>query len=360
MKKQILIFAITILSAPFAVGARRVQSDRTQPATSITYPLAGQIVSGSAVSISATASDNVGVVGVQFFLDGSYLGSEDKNAPYALSWNSTKAGNGTHTIRARARDAAGNYATSSAVNFTVSNQTQPTSSWQLTWSDEFNDTSLDISKWITTYPFGYRTHGDELQYYSDNNVVVSSGTLKLIAKKERAGGKSYTSGIVTSYGKFDQAYGKFEARMKLPNGQGFWPAFWLCAYPSQWPPEIDVMENLGNDTHTVYLSSHWSSNYPYGGEPEGGYITQPYYGVDFSSAFHLFSVEWSPSEIVWKIDDSEIVSTQSWVPQAGAYGIDGFYILLNLAVGGNWPGSPNSNTIFPSQLEIDYVRVYSK
>jgi beta-glucanase (GH16 family) len=374
-----LLVALLIVSVP-VFAARRPTIDTTPPTVSIIAPAADATVSGSQIAVSALAWDNKGVSGVQFLVDGSWLGSEDRYSPWGTTWNTTTTTNGQHMLQARARDAAGNIGMSAAVYVTVSNNAPPpTSNWILTWSDEFDGTSLDTVKWITTYPDGYRTNNDELEWYMDDAEyhVVSNGTLKLVAKNVQTNsGYPYTSGMICSYEKFQQAYGRFETRMKLPAGRGLWPAFWLVPYPLQWPPEIDVMENLGNDTHTIYMTNHYSANYPYGGEPYGGsegisyygpYGGEPYggsegisyYGLDYSAGFHTFAVEWDSSKIVWFVDGVARFSTTNKVPLVG-YGIDGMYLILNLAVGGSWPGAPDASTVFPATLEIDYVRVYTK
>jgi beta-glucanase (GH16 family) len=356
--------AFLVVSVPM-FAAKKPGVDRTPPKVSITSPIANATVSGSQITVSAIGSDNRGVSGVQFLLDGSWLGLEDTNYPWGTTWDTTATASGQHMLQARARDAAGNVGLSAAVYVTVSNNAPPpppAGNWILGWSDEFDGTSLDTAKWITTYPFGYRTNNDELEWYVDgaDYHVVSNGTLKLVARKVQShSGYPYSSGMICSYGKFHQAYGKFEARMKLPKGRGLWPAFWLCAYPSQWPPEIDVIENLGQDTHTIYLTNHYSANYPYGGEPYGGSEEISYYGPDYSAGFHTFAVEWDASKIVWSIDGIARFSTTNKVPLVG-YGIDGMYAIMNLAVGGSWPGAPDASTVFPAALEIDYVRVYTK
>ena len=243
------------------------------------------------------------------------------------------------------------------------------SSWTLTWSDEFNGASLDPTKWRTSYYDGSRTNNDELEWYVDDPAyhTVSNGILSLMATNTTTPGSScngtvcpYTSAMIESDNLFSQMYGYFEASMQIPKGQGLWPAFWLLPYPDTWPPEIDSMENLGNDTTTVYMSNHWTQNYPginNTGE-EGGSVTSPYTGPDFSADFHVFGVLWTPTSIAWYIDGVLRYQVTSYVPIAG-YGFTGMYPILNLAVGGSWPGAPNAATVFPAYLQVDYVRVYA-
>jgi beta-glucanase (GH16 family) len=234
------------------------------------------------------------------------------------------------------------------------------SDWVMTFNDEFDGTSLDLSKWATTYPGGGRTNNDELEWYVDNAQVVSNGTLKLVAKHESAhSGFPYTSGMISSHNSFSQMYGYFEIRMKIPAGKGFWPAYWLLPTPFTWPPEIDVMENLGNDTRTIYMTHHYTTNYPNIGGGKGGQHGGSYTGPDYSADFHTYGVEWSSTAVVWYLDGVERYRSTEHVPLAG-HGFTGMFVIANLAVGGSWPGAPDSSTIFPNQLEIDYIRIYSK
>jgi beta-glucanase (GH16 family) len=239
----------------------------------------------------------------------------------------------------------------------------PTGSWTLTFRDEFAGSFLDRAVWSTTYGDGGRTNNDELEWYTDDDDthIVSNGTLKLTAyARETQDGYPYTSGMISGHNGFNQGYGFFEARMKLPSGQGFWPAFWLLPMPLTWPPEIDVMENLGHACSTVYMSNHWSSGWPGGvGEPEGGSTTQSYTGPNYCSGFHVFGVEWTPTTIDFYIDGVRRARITDHVPQVNAM-VTGMYIVANLAVGGSWPGSPNASTPFPSALEIDYIRAWRR
>lgn len=224
------------------------------------------------------------------------------------------------------------------------------SNWVMTFSDEFDGTALDTTKWATTYPGGARTNNDELEWYVDDpdHHVVSNGTLKLIARKESASGRSYTSGMITSYPSFNQVYGYWEGRMKLPKGRGLWPGLWTLPYPQAWPPEIDIMENLGHQPNVVYMTYHWGSE---SNHQQSGIN---YTGPDYSADFHTFGVEWTSSAITWYVDGVQRNRVTSSITTGK------MYILANLAVGGSWPGSPDSSTVFPAQLEIDYIRVYQR
>lgn len=225
----------------------------------------------------------------------------------------------------------------------------PVSGYRLVFSDEFDGAALDTAKWQTCYPYGCRNDNNgELQWYTADNVAVSGGTLRLTARRESANGYAYTSGVVTSYGAWHGTYGYFEARMKLPAGRGLWPGFWTSPYPGGWPPEIDVMENLGQDPTTIYHTYHYADS---GGAHRqvGGTTT----GIDFSAGFHVVGCEWTPEAIVWYVDGVERLRT---APRQVA----AMYVLANLAVGGDWPGSPDASTPFPSVFELDWIRVYQK
>ncbi|MHA6529878.1 RICIN domain-containing protein [Paenibacillus sp. BAC0078] len=239
--------------------------------------------------------------------------------------------------------------------------------WNLVWSDEFNGnsgTAPDAGKW--DYNIGGDGWGNnESQYYTnrrDNSYLDGNGNLIIKAIKENYGGKSYTSARLLTSGRFSQTYGKFEARIKLPYGKGIWPAFWVLGEDPNstgWPNrgEIDIMENLGHDSSTVYGTAHGT------GYSGSGGIGKPYTlpnGQQFKDAFHVFSIEWEPTQIRWYVDGnlyhtfnkSSLSSGQTWVFDHP------FFIIMNLAVGGEWPGYPDASTTFPQTMMVDYVRVY--
>ncbi|MBX3389731.1 MAG: family 16 glycosylhydrolase [Phycisphaeraceae bacterium] len=216
--------------------------------------------------------------------------------------------------------------------------------WKLTWSDEFNGTAVDTTKWkiINLAP----NKNNEQEYYHPSHVSVANGLLTLKSTNQSTGGRPYTSGSVESVNKFFQLYGRFEGRMKMPKTQGIWPAFWLLPNPSGWPPEIDIMELLGHDPDTVYFSNHW------GVWPTNSHQTTSYSGPDFAAGFHTFAVDWWPDRMEWYIDGFRRATHTQAVPNSA------FFIILNTAVGGDWPGYPNGSTVFPQYFDIDYVRVY--
>ena len=251
-------------------------------------------------------------------------------------------------------------------------QTPSIEGYNLLWSDEFDGDKLDETKWNREK----REPGwsdNELQEYteSDENIFVKDGKLVLKAIKTEKNGKAYyTSGKVNGWNKSQFQYGKVVVSAKVPEGQGLWPAIWMMpnqeSYYGQWPKcgEIDIMESLGNDTTISYSTIHY-------GEPHAeqqGTITKE--GDErFSAKFHEYSVEWEPGEMRFYTDGELVLTCNDWF--TAEEGMDDkpypapfnqpFQIQMNLAVGGNWPGNPDSTTDFSkAEFQIDYVRVYQK
>ena len=262
--------------------------------------------------------------------------------------------------------------TTETVPAEVKTQTPDIEGYNLLWADEFDGDAMDESKW------NYEPHepgwvNNELQEYttSTDNVFVRDGKLVLKAIKSEKNGKDYyTSGKVTGQNKTDFLYGKVVVSAKVPEGQGLWPAIWMMpkdeSYYGQWPKcgEIDIMESLGHQTNISYSTIHY-------GEPHGeqqGSIDRS--GADsFSAKFHEYSVEWEPGEMRFYTDGELVLTCNDWF--TAVQGEDDkpypapfdqpFFVQLNLAVGGNWPGNPDATTDFSkAEFEIDYVRVYQK
>ena len=224
--------------------------------------------------------------------------------------------------------------------------------WKLTFDDEFDGATLDAQRWNPKDPWG-RERNQELQAYVTNAFAVRDGILRIQAEKADAfyGGKprSYTSGMMTTYGKFSQEYGRFEIKCRVPKGKGMWPAFWLLPEPLGWPPEIDVLEILGHEPNKVYTTHHFRDAQKKHASHGGSWT-----GPDFSADFHVFAVEWSPEALVWFVDGVERFRSEKSIPHGK------MYLLVNLAVGGEWPGSPDDQTPLPAAFEVDYVRVYER
>jgi beta-glucanase (GH16 family) len=240
----------------------------------------------------------------------------------------------------------------------------PPSGWTLTWSDEFNGArgAIDGSKWgFDTGNSGWGNN--ELEYYTnrtDNALVDGAGNLQIIAKKESYGGSNYTSARITTAGKFTQAYGRIEARIKIPSGQGIWPAFWMLGSnigSVGWPTcgEIDIMEAVIN--FSVNHGTIHGPGYSGGAGPTGTYQNNG----SLANDFHIYAVEWDTSQIRWYVDGN-LYETRSPADANGNNWVFNhpFYVLLNVAVGGTWPGNPDGSTSFPQTMLVDYVRVYSR
>lgn len=224
------------------------------------------------------------------------------------------------------------------------------SGWTLTFHDEFDGTKLDAKKWSDCYPGEQRTHSNnEQQYYATDGYELKDGILRFKAEKRKMGGMPYTSGMISSYGKFKQKYGWFEIRARFPQGKGMWPAFWLLPATKAWPPEIDILEILGHDPSKVYFSTHYKT-----AKSRHEYKTGFWVGPDFSKEFHTIALEWSPGLCIWYVDGVERHRHADGVPD------ESMYIIANLAVGGDWPGMPDAKTPFPGFMDIDYIRVYAR
>lgn len=244
-------------------------------------------------------------------------------------------------------------------NQTVTNFTK------LVMEDEFNTDGAPNSA-IWNYEIGTGENGwgnNELQYYTDrpDNVVVEDGMLKITAQRESFMGAAYTSARITTKGKVEQKYGRFEARIKLPWGQGVWPAFWMLGNDFEtvgWPQcgEIDIMEYRGQQPTIVHGTLHGP------GYSAGNGITKSYTleNARFDSDFHIFGIEWSPDYINFYVDD--VLYNQITPADAnGEWVYDHpFYIILNVAVGGTFVGPTSPDTVFPQTMYVDYVRLYSQ
>jgi len=226
--------------------------------------------------------------------------------------------------------------------------------WQLTFQDEFDGAQVDATKWVKRYKWGEAQINGELQAYVDDAFQVQNGILSIVGDKRTAtyAGQTfqYASGVLCSVR--EQMYGYFEARLKVPAGQGMWPAFWLLGTTgSTGVNEIDIHEILGNQPSTVYMTVHWGTDYNAGHQSDGS----SWVGRDFSADFHTFGLEWNPDSIIWTIDGVERKRhTGAGVPQVA------MYVILNLAIGGTWPGAPDATTPFPGLYQIDYVRAYTQ
>ncbi len=243
--------------------------------------------------------------------------------------------------------------------------------WKLVWSDEFNGpngSTVDRSKWVIEVG-GEGWGNQELESYTDRveNSYLQDGNLVIKARAEKFTGKdgvtrNYTSARMKTLGKFSRTYGRFEARIKVPYGQGMWPAFWLLGDDIEkvgWPAcgEIDIMENIGKEPSIIHGSIH-------GPEYVGGVGIEAPYTLPgnrrFAEDFHVFAVEWDHDSISFFVDqDLYVRRTRADLKPGWPWVFDKpYFIILNLAVGGDWPGNPDASTTFPQTMLVDYVRVY--
>lgn len=247
--------------------------------------------------------------------------------------------------------------------------------WVPALAEEFNGSSLDPTSWSTCYHWFNAQHqgctnsgNNELEWYKSSQVSVENGHATLTAMNTGTTGVvkdlqgndviknfPYRSGMISTGGsqwmdaaKRTMLYGFIEARIRVPEGQGLWPAFWMLSADYGWPPEIDIMEILGHDTSTTHMNLHWNDagNHQQAGSSFSNEIS-------LSGGWHTFAVDWQPGKLVWYVDGVPRKALSSaGVPDRP------MYVLFNLAVGGDWPGSPDSSTVFPAKMDIDYVRTY--
>jgi beta-glucanase (GH16 family) len=246
---------------------------------------------------------------------------------------------------------------------------QSNTGWTLIWSDEFSQpdgSSPDTNKWAFDIGTGSGGWGNnELEYYTSrtNNARIENGQLIIEALKENFSGSSYTSARLKTQGKVSWQYGRIEARLKITRGQGIWPAFWTLGTnipTASWPScgEIDIMENIGREPTLVHGTIH-GPGYS-GANGIGGPYSLPG-NATFADDFHVYAIEWTTNQIKWFVDGVQYFGVNPISLPGGTNWVftNSQFILLNVAVGGNWPGNPTNTTIFPQLMTVDYVRVYA-
>jgi beta-glucanase (GH16 family) len=253
--------------------------------------------------------------------------------------------------------------TGSKVTIPKLGATSPTSytNMKLVWADEFDGTALNSDFW--SFETGNGTNGwgnNELQFYRTQNTSIQDGHLVITAKKEPFGGKEYTSSRIITKSKKEFRYGRVDIRAALPKGQGIWPALWMLGSnfdTVSWPAcgEIDIMEMIGGGgrENTVYGTVHWQNegkNAKYEGKTTLSSGT-------FSDQFAVYSITWDATSIRWFVDNKQYHVIDTTPAELDEFRRN-FFFIFNVAVGGNWPGSPNTTTTFPQHMIVDYVRVF--
>lgn len=233
--------------------------------------------------------------------------------------------------------------------------------WSLTFSDEFNGTTLNTKKWNTCYWWGTTGCNNggsgDLNWYQPDDVIVKNGKLNLRAQQRKIKGYDYTSGMIASHDKYAFQYGYAEIRAKLPKGRGLWPTFWLGSQRKVWPPEIDIMEHLGHQSTQVHLSLHHSTPTKNHVASSKGVVVKDEEGkpIDLSESYNTYGLQWEPQHLIWYINGKEYrrYTTSENVPA------EPMYLMATLALGAAWTNTPpDSTTPFPSTFEIDYIKVW--
>ena len=218
---------------------------------------------------------------------------------------------------------------------------------KLLFSDEFSGDSLNTVYWDTQYDWG-RVDMEEGSYLSPDAFEFSDGILRIRADNKPVGERLYTAGAISSHGRFEFRYGYVEMRAKLPAGQGFWTALWLLTADSEAYDEIDIVELLGNDPYTAYMTLHYQD----AATQDVASKQTKYVGPDFSDDYHVFAVDWQADYLAWFVDGVKRVEITENIPK------DPMFIIVTFAVGGEWPGYPDVTTPFPAYLDLDYIRIY--
>lgn len=326
------------------------------------------VVDEGQIDITATA-DKANFFTFAFFEDedSTVVESTDGTETYTFS------SSGTYTIRSRAHTSYTDYIekletvditlNSGSGGLPTSGYTTPLSypNYTLVWNDEFDGTELS-SDW--SYEIGTGNSGwgnNELQYYREENTEVADGYLKITARQQEFGGKNYTSSRLVTQGKQSFYKGRIDIRAALPYGKGIWPALWMLGdnFPTAgWPScgEIDIMEMVGGEganDRTVHGTIHWSNA---GNHANFGGSTSLSSGK-LADEWHVFSIIWDENSIRWLFDDQQYQSADITPAELSEFHAN-FFFIFNVAVGGNWPGSPDASTEFPQTMAVDYVRVF--
>lgn len=370
MKMLMMAFAFMLV----ALGCKESPSaPAIQLPTNLMYTITPSASIEGAVEVTATAQ-LANYYGFEFFDENGSNLIENPEGKASYQFNKS----GTYTIVVRAHSTFDHFIEKEdSVTVTIAQNTggipdtgyiSPLTypGYTLVWQDEFNGTALS-SDW--THEIGNGSGGwgnNELQYYKPENTEVRDGFLVITAKKENFAGYSYTSSRIVTRNKQNFKYGRIDIRAALPRGKGLWPATWMLGKNFQsvgWPAcgEIDIMEMVGGPSanegdKTIHGTVHWSDNNGSHAEYSGSSTLSS--GI-YADEFHVFSIIWDSTKITWYRDDIKYheINIQ---PSALSEFKEEFFFIFNVAVGGNWPGSPNASTQFPQMMAVDYVRVFQK
>jgi beta-glucanase (GH16 family) len=350
---SVMHFSITVdqtTSVPVSVeysladGSATAPKDYTSASGTITIP-ANQTSAEIAVQIKGDPTD-----------------TRQDNLEFTVQLNNPK------NCKLGTASAKGTIISENGSNFTTDNTgfTTPLTypGMNLVWSDEFSGNSLDASVW--NYEIGNGSSGwgnNELEYYTNTskNTLVSNGNLIIEARKESVGGFNYSSARLTTQNKKSFTYGRVDIRAKLPKGKGIWPALWMLGNnigTVGWPAsgEIDIMELLGQDPSKVYGTLHYSTSTATHDSKGNSFILT---GASFYDQFHVFSMEWKQDEIKLFVDNNLYLTVTKANLGTSPYPFNApFFFIFNVAVGGNWPGSPDATTTYPQRMIVDYIRVF--
>lgn len=315
---------------------------------------------------------NASATGANFY---SFLFEENGDTTYVESTDGygsyTYTSSGTFTVITRAHTLAYAYIEEEQ-SVTISLNTIPTEGYTtplsypgytLVWHDEFDGTALSAD-WVHDVGTGASGWGNnELQYYKPENVSVADGLLTITAKKENFGGSSYTSSRIKTQGKQTFSKGRIDIRAVLPYGQGIWPALWMLGENITtvgWPAcgEIDIMELIGGtgyNDRTVHGTIHWQNAGTHASYSGSNSLSEGKYADEY----HVFSIIWDDTSIKWLRDDIQYHVADITPSELSEFQAE-FFFIFNIAVGGNWPGSPDASTVFPQTMSVDYVRVFQQ
>ena len=368
---HILVFLVAVATLSFAYCTEDIEPVNTEP-ENLTVEVLSIDLATFEVVLQATAENTVHF---QFFIgDAENYKEENSTGLFFYSFPSA----GDYDVSIRAYGESGRYIRQSRqISIALEQEPDPVplnrgystplqySGYTLVWNDEFSGNALNDQFWSFDIGDGCPNNcgwgNNELEYYRAENASVGNDVLTIEAKEQVFGGKDYTSAKIKTSGKMSFQYGRIDIRALLPQGQGIWPALWMLGDNIStvgWPQcgEIDIMEMVGGDNtdNEVHGTLHWD---------DGGHI----YAGDgyalsdsiFADSYHVFSIIWDPSKITWFVNDHQFYSLAIDDPEMSEFH-QGFWFIFNVAVGGNWPGSPNSTTVFPQQMKVDYVRVFQE